>query len=275
MVEPPATRETTHDERPSDAQDTAERDPAGSRDDAVPPPLRVKDFGAAGPLAVIAMSVPLLGSVALFWVIARTDLGEWLRAQDGFGVALYAAAFALLSGLALMPTYAASAIAGFAFGMTMGSAGAIAGYLGGSLIGYEIGRRTARGSIAAILDARPTWRAVRDALVGGQSLAKTTGIITLLRIPPNSPFALTNLVLASVSAPRVAFVIGTLVGMAPRTVLAVVIGAGLDQLTDTSLKAAGPKWILWVGIAVALVVVVVIGQLATRAVRRVTGAESA
>lgn len=233
--------------------------------------VRIRDFGAAGPLALVAMSVPLLGSIVLFMVVARTDVGSWLRAQDGMGVAVYALGFAVLSGLALMPTYAASAVAGFAFGTVMGSVGAIAGYVGGAVIGYEIARRAARKDVSAVIESRPTWRAVRDALVSERGLAKTTGIISLLRLPPNSPFALTNLVLASVSAPRVAFVVGTLVGMAPRTVLAVAIGAGLEQITRDSLKAAAPAWMVWVGIGVLLVVVLVIGQIATRAVHRVTG----
>ncbi len=255
----PDTRRATPDDRDARDGETGDR------------PVRIRDFGAAGPLAIIAMSVPLLGSIVLFWIVARTDAGAWLREQDGMGVALYALAFAVLSGFALMPTYAASAVAGFAFGAVTGSIGAIAGYVGGAVIGYEVARRAARRDVSDVIESRPTWRAVRDALVSDRGLAKTTGIIALVRLPPNSPFALTNLVLSSVSAPRIAFVIGTLVGMAPRTVLAVFIGAGLDQLTKESLKQAAPTWMLWVGIGVLLVVVLVIGQVATRAVHRVTG----
>ena len=100
---------------------------------------------------------------------------------------------------------------------------------------------------------------------------KTLGMVTLLRLPPNSPFALMNLLMSSVKVPRVPFVLGTIIGMSPRTVLAVVIGAGVNELTNDELTKAVPDWVIYGGIGLTVVVMVVIGIVANRAIERLTG----
>ncbi len=99
---------------------------------------------------------------------------------------------------------------------------------------------------------------------------KTLGMVALLRLPPNSPFALTNLVMASVRVPRLPFLLGTIVGMLPRSALAVVIGAGLSDFSREALKKAAPGWVWIASIAVAVAVVVVISSMASKAVAKFT-----
>lgn len=238
----------------------------------------VRRLGPAGVLGVLAVTLPIAGTAALFWATANTGLGAWLRANEWQGVGVYVLAFAVLGGLALLPTYAQSALGGWAFGLMLGAPAALAGFLGGAIIGYAIARRASGDRVEAIIEEKPRWKAVRDALAGpvagsgreGRGFWKTLLMVTLIRVPPNSPFALTNLVLASVKVPWGPYVLGTLLGMTPRTVLAVLIGAGVQSaMTKDALDHAMPKWVLWFAIGSAAVVVIVVGAVANRAIERV------
>lgn len=247
------------------------------------PPARrslAERLGPAGPLAVIAALCPVLGTFALFYAVANTGMGDWLRYNPGAGVLIYCAGFAVLGGLAFLPTYAQSALGGWAFGSIIGVPAAILGFLGGSAIGYVIARRASGDRVQRIIDEHPKWRAVRDALAGPaqgspdplpprRRFVKTLAMVSLLRLPPNSPFAMTNLVMASVHVPWGPYLLGTLIGMTPRTSLAVVIGAGIHgTMNRDALESSAPPWALWAGIAVAALVVVVIGVHANRAIKR-------
>ncbi len=241
----------------------------------------VARLGPAGPLALVALILPPLGSIALFASMGVT--GPWLRSHGSAGVGVYVGAFALLAGLALLPTYAQCALGGFAFGIAVGVPAAVGGFVGGAIIGYAIAARASGDRVMALLNDRPNWRAVRDALAGpmqsgapgtGRTFLRTMGMVTLLRLPPNSPFALTNLVLASVKVPLWAFVAGTALGMLPRSAIAVVIGAGVKDLTEDSLKRSAPAWLWGVGLALTIVIVLALGMIANRALARVTGSRA-
>lgn len=234
----------------------------------------LRALGPAGILAAGALFLPALGSIVLFWQFPV--VGAWLRGHEALGIVMYVSAFALLAGMALLPTYAQSALGGFAFGIVLGVPAALAGFVGGALIGYLIASRVSGDRVDKALADKPKMRAVRDALVGraqageGHAFLKTFGTVALLRLPPNSPFALTNLLLASSRVPLLPYLLGTAVGMLPRTALAVVIGAGVhDALSKEALEQATPKWVWGVGIAVTLGIVAIFGRIANKAIERV------
>jgi uncharacterized membrane protein YdjX (TVP38/TMEM64 family) len=238
----------------------------------------VRSLGPTSVLAALALTLPPLGSIGLFLTMGIT--GPWLR-ENELGLLIYVAAFATLAGLALLPTYAQAALGGFAFGVVFGVPAALLGFAGAALIGYELARRFSGDRAERVIAQHPKWKAVRDGLLGrareggphsNQGWVRTAGIVALLRLPPNSPFALTNLVMASVKVPRLPFAVGTVLGMAPRTTLAVVIGAGVNQLTRDDLDQAVPTWVVWVGIAVTLAVVLLVGVIASRAVKKMAAA---
>lgn len=225
-------------------------------------------FGLAAPLALLSLVMPPLGGGLL--IAYMKTIAEYLRSHAESGPWLYATAFATLAGLALLPTYAQSALGGFAFGVTIGFVAALAGFVGGAIIGYEVARRASGDKVMQTIESKPQWKAVREAFVSGQvnGFWKNLGMVALLRVPPNSPFALTNLVMASVKVPRAAFVVGTLIGMAPRTAAAVWVGSQAAELTGLSER---PRWMVVVGIIVSIVVLGVVGLIADRAIKRVTG----
>jgi len=226
-----------------------------------------RDLGAAGPLAVVSAVFPALGGFALLATLHI--VGPWLRGHEALGVALYVAAFALLAGFALLPTYAQAVLGGWAFGSALGIPAAAAGFLGAAVIGYALATRLAARDLEAALDQRPLWRAVRDELVGG-GFWKTLGIVTLIRLPFNSPFALTNLALSAARTPFVPYALGTLLGMLPRTAGTVWLAAQIEgELTSDVMKDAKPDWFLPAAIVSVVVVAVVITRLANRAIKRV------
>ncbi len=226
----------------------------------------VKRLGPASVLALLGATLPALGGITLLYFVK--DLGEWLRSHGTEGLLAYAGLFAILSGLALIPTYASSIIGGWAFGLARGISGALAGFVGGSIIAYFIARRTAAARVEGVLRDHPKWTVVRDALVGGGAL-KTLGIVILLRVPPTSPFAITNLVLASVRVPLWIYVLGTLVGMAPRTAFMVYLASSVRDLREAAEHP--PVWWVAGGAGMFLVVLVVLGRIANTALRKVTG----
>jgi uncharacterized membrane protein YdjX (TVP38/TMEM64 family) len=232
----------------------------------------MKQLSGVGVLGIITLIAPVIGSLLLFWAFGATEIGPWLKSHGVLAVAIFSLVFMVLTGSALMPTYAMSAVAGFAFGVPLGGAAALAGLVGGALVGYLIAQRASGDRVQRVIDANPRWSAVRDALLGHAAMdptkrwLKTSGFIALLRCPPNCPFSFTNLVLASVRTPISAFLIGTFVGMAPRTLIAVVIGAGVKELTNEQIKM--PKvWII-AGVVLAVVVVMIIGTVANKALAK-------
>lgn len=226
-------------------------------------------LGAAGPLAIAWAVMPIVGSLVLF---ANADaVRDYFNAQGSMGWLMYAAAFAVLSGFALMPTYAQSGMAGFIFGLGLGGASAVLGCVGGSIIGYAVARWISGDKVVKVIEANPKWRAIRDALVGERnSKTRLLGTVTLLRLPPNSPFAMTNLALAATRVPLPIYILGTAVGIAPRTVLAAYFGDGIGEaFSKEAWSAALPQWVFYGGIGVAIVVVIIIGQIATKALEKI------
>lgn len=256
-------------------------------------------LGPAGPLAVAWAVLPALGGFALLY--KAETVGSWLRGHGSEGVVIYAALFMVLSGFALLPTYASAILGGWAFGFAQGFPAALVGFGGGSVIGYFVARTAAKNRVVKLIEEHEKWRVVRDALIGGSDAGrrgavhgggsgggaalageppvaqaghgfwKMLGVVALLRLPPNSPFAITNLVMASVGVRFVPFVLGTLIGMAPRTAAAVYIATTLHGLTKAEIKHSTPAWMMAVGIGVMLVVLGILGAIAQRALKKVAG----
>ncbi len=234
-----------------------------------------RKLGPAGWLGVFAAVMPALGGITLLG--SYQLVGPWLQGHEFGGVALYVLAFMLLAGFALLPTYAQAGLGGWAFGFWMGLPAALLGFFGASLIGYELGRRASGDRAISLLDEHPKWRAVRDALVGGEQGAgffKTLGIVTLIRLPPNSPFAITNIVLSSVRVPRLPYALGTLFGMAPRTGVAVFLASEFRSAVFDADSIEKPWW-FWPGaIGASIAVFAVLYLIGSRAIARIASSES-
>lgn len=226
-------------------------------------------LGPAGYLAVAWAALPALGGFLLLANLGTVS--EWLVSHKDVGLAIYIAVFIVTAGFGLLPTYAQALLGGWAFGIALGFPAALAGFVGASMVGYVMGRLASKDRAERLIAEHPKWRAVRDALIG-HGFWKTLGIVTLLRIPPNSPFALTNLVMASTGVSKRVFVIGTAVGMAPRTAIAVWLATQVQELTDESVPK--PMWLKIAGIASVVVVFAILYAIGDRAVKKVTAQPS-
>jgi uncharacterized membrane protein YdjX (TVP38/TMEM64 family) len=177
--------------------------------------------------------------------------------------------FIVTAGCGLLPTYSQAILAGYAFGVPVGFAAAWIGFGGASMVGFLIARTFARRRVEKEIERNVKARVVRDALLES-GFAKALLIVTLVRVPPNSPFALMNLVLTASGVKKRIYLLGTLIGMAPRTFAAVLIGSQITQLAGRD-DIQTPRWMVITGIVLTLAVLGVIGMMANKALARVTG----
>lgn len=219
----------------------------------------VRRLGPAAVLAGLWAVTPFVGLVLVGGY--STQIAEWLKAQGEAGLLVYIACFAVGAGLGLLPTWIQAVMGGYVFGLWRGFAGAEIGFVLAALIAFVVSRTVARERAEREIASHPKARVVRDALVG-RGFWGTLGVVTLVRL--NSPFALTNLVLAASGVRLVTYVVGTAVGLGVRTFIAVQVGS---QLTSWG-QAEKPRWLVVGGIVAAVAMVVVIGQVAQRAMNK-------
>lgn len=228
-------------------------------------PNMIRRLGPVSVLAAMAGTLPVIGGFLLIGFMPVVS--DWLLSHREFGFVLYVGGFIVAAGLALLPTYAQSLLAGYAFGLWWGSLGAMLGFAGAAWLAYHLVVYFAGRRVTDMIAEQPKWRAVDTALVRS-GWGRTLLIVTLLRVPPNSPFSLTNLVLASARVAFGPYILGTVLGLIPRTFAAVFIGA---QVSDwSSAERRMPMWLLIAGIAATIIALVVIGRIARRAVSRIT-----
>ncbi len=214
--------------------------------------------GVMGALVLVGV-LSSLGSLAVFQEMAF--LVDPIAAARA--VLIAAAAFAILmalfTGSILMPTYASATVAGSLFGLTTGSAVAMIGVTGGALIGYIWGHVLARGRVMAVIQNHERASIIHGAIIGRSPLQEG-GIVALIRIPPNSPFALTNLLMSSTSVGLVPYLWGSAIGIAPRTIIAVWVGHTLKD----AAKEGGSMWWTILKIGVGLLVFLVVYKILSR-----------
>ena len=227
----------------------------------------LRRLGAVGPVAIILSFWPPLGGFIL--LAGLTHLGPWLRAHDTLGLLIYFLVCGFLMGISFVPTYSCAILAGWAFGFAVGWPLAMVTITAASLLAYAIGRGISRDRVLQVIQEKPQWHAIHRSLLGSRP-GRTTLVVALLRVPPASPFALANFVLAAARVPLFEYTAGTLAGIIPRTAMAAFAAAGLEQLR---FKNVSGTWTVVAGIVATIIVCVVLGLLSNRALRQMTGGE--
>ena len=225
----------------------------------------MRRLGAAGPVAIILSFWPPLGGFIL--LAALTRLGPWLRMHDLSGMVIYFLLCFVLIGISFVLTYSCAILAGWAFGFAIGWPLAVVTITSASILAYAIGRWIARDRVLAVIREKPKWNAIHRSLLGKQS-GRIMLVVALLRVPPTSPFALANFMLAAARVPLLEYTLGTLIGVAPRAAMATFTAAGFEQLQFKNVSAT---WSLVAAIISTILVCVVLGVLANRALRQMTG----
>lgn len=234
-------------------------------------------------LGVLWVSVPgLLG----FWLLAEIrSIGEWLVVLPGpeivdipvLALLAYIVFFAVTSGIGILPTYAQAILGGWIFGFALGTPAALLGFTGGGLIGWVVCRLVSSDEVTHWIDRNQKWGAVRRAFVS-ENRWRTLGIVTLIRLPPNSPFAFTNLAMAAGGVRILPYLLGTIIGMTPRTAIACALAASAAATgsvdIQTFVKDQG-WWPLIAGIVILVIALAILSHIANRAIARVVPPEKA
>jgi uncharacterized membrane protein YdjX (TVP38/TMEM64 family) len=226
-----------------------------------PTPGTFRRLGAAGPVAIVLSFWPPLGGFVLLATL--TTFAPWLREHVALGLLVYFFLTVLLVGFSFLPTFACAIFAGWSFGFPLGCTIAMIALTVASLVAYALGRWIARDRVLEVLADKPRARAVHRALLG-QNSRRSLLVITLLRIPPYAPFAIVNFALAAARVPLWDYALGTFLGLIPRTAAAAFAAAGLAQLRFQNVT---DQWTLVAGIVATVVVCLVLGALANRALR--------
>lgn len=224
----------------------------------------VRRLGPAGPLSVAVVVLPVIGGTVLLGSLK--DLAPWCR-DNARGVAPFVVTVAgtLLCGCSLLPTYAITILAAWAFGFEVGLPVAFLAHAVAGIVGFGLAHALMGNRLPLLFDVDPRLVAVRESLVG-QGQLRAGAIITLIRLAPVAPFGMTNVLAASARCPFAAFAIGSGLGILPQTVLLVYAASRMRQLSFEQ-----EPWMLAVGIASTLIVITILTKIARHALGRVTG----
>lgn len=231
-------------------------------------------FRKAGPAGFLAIAWTVLPAIFGITLLAKLGpVSEWLTAQGNLGVLIYIAVFAVSAGLGLLPTYAQAILGGWVFGTAIGLPAALVGFTAAAGIGYFLARLVSGDRVEALLKRHRKSDAIRRALIG-RNPQRTFGIVTLIRVPPNSPFALTNLLIAACGVRLDLCLLGTALGMLPRTAVAVGFAAAARSTGAEDIQAFVKEgfgiWVLIGGIVLMLIVLMIIASIGQKALDRIT-----
>lgn len=225
---------------------------------------KFRQLGRLTPMALVTTLLPMAGSSAL--VVVGYPLGNWMQANWAFGAPLFLAGVLFFCGFALLPTNLIGILAGWSFGLLFGTALLIIGVVGSATIAYFVNKRITGETLTALTSRNARADAIHRALTN-EGFLKTTAIITLIRMSVVMPFAFTNFFLAAARVPITSFVVGTFLGMLPRSGAMVFLGAGLSELTFDNFSDV---WFLAAGVPATIVLVIAIAVFSRLALDRLT-----
>jgi phosphatidylserine/phosphatidylglycerophosphate/cardiolipin synthase-like enzyme/uncharacterized membrane protein YdjX (TVP38/TMEM64 family) len=177
---------------------------------------------ASGRIVALALILFALAALALAW--RYTPLREWInveslvRLSDRFESSPFAPLIVIggfvLAGLVVMPVTVLIAATGVVFGPWLGLLYSLLGATLSAVFVYGIGRKLGRDAVRRVAGRRINDLSRRIA---------SRGLLAMLfvRIVPIAPFSIINLVAGASHLAFRDFVIGTVMGLAPGTVLIV------------------------------------------------------
>ena len=236
-------------------------------------------FREAGPAGILAIAWILLpAGLGITLLVKLGAISDWIASHGNLGILIYIGVFAISAGLGLLPTYAQAILGGWVFGTAIGIPAALVGFTLAAGIGYGLARLVSGYRVEALLKRHRKSDAIRKALIGRSSL-RTFGIVTLVRIPPNSPFALTNLLIAACGVRLLICLIGTAIGMLPRTAVAVGFAAAARSTGAKDIQGFIEEglgiWVLIGGIVLMVIVIMIIAAIGQKALERITAEDDA
>lgn len=227
----------------------------------------VRELNRVAFLSAAAAVVPIVISTMLLPI--APPAGNWLRDNWEIGAVIYVLFVWLVCGFALLPTNVVGILCGWAFGFPLGICLHMTGIVGASLISNFVLAPLAGNNFQEFLEHHEKAKILHKALLQ-KNFKRTTLIITLLRLSPAMPFALTNLLMAAARVPLSSFLSGTFIGMLPRSAAVVFFGAGISVL---DFSEPFNIWIIVLGYIATIISVIVISYFSKKALAKMTAEE--
>lgn len=211
-------------------------------------------------LAVVAT---LLGLKALHIQDYLLTLVNWIRGAGWAGVWVFILAY-IAATVLFLPGSILTLGAGFAYGVPLGTAVVwIAANVGAGLA-FVLGRTLARDRVAARVQRHPRFAAI-DRAVGREGLK----IVLLTRLSPVFPFNLLNYAFGLTAVSLRDYMLGSLVGMLPGTVMYVYLGSLITSLSELAAgrpsAGAAQQFFYFAGLAATVVVTLYVTRVARNA----------
>ncbi len=160
------------------------------------------------------------------------DFVAWIRGAGVTGMLLFAFAYVLACVL-FLPGSILTLGAGFAYGVGAGTPLVWLSANAGAALAFVLGRTLLRGWVALRVNANPRFAAI-DRAVGQQGFK----IVLLTRLSPVFPFNLLNYAFGVTRVRFRDYVLGSLLGMLPGTVMYVYLGSLVTSLTQLAAGRA-------------------------------------
>jgi len=207
-------------------------------------------------LYALVRQLPLLR-----WIVAGAKLVHAL----GWPSVLATFAAMYLLTLLLLPIIPLIVACGWLYGV-WGSVISLAAAAASAATSFQIARRLGGSAAAQALLERPKARALAE-------LAAQGGIVTvtLVRLSPLLPYTPSNAVMGLTPMRLRDLVVGTVVGMAPGTILYSWAGSLLPSVEALEQGETLQGSLVWILLGVALLAAAILGTAAARRLRNIRG----
>lgn len=158
------------------------------------------------------------------------NLVSWIRGAGWYGIAIFILAY-VAAAVSFLPGSILTLGAGFAYGVGIGTAVVVVAANTAAVLAFLLGRTVAREWVAGKIEGNVRFAAI-DRAVGREGLK----IVLLIRLSPIFPFNLLNYAFGVTKVSARDYILGSLVGMLPGTVMYVYLGS---LITNVSELAAG------------------------------------
>ncbi len=219
------------------------------------------------------LGVAALIAAALVVVLVTTPIAawssravEWIRDAGAIGVLAYAVLY-VGAAIALLPGSVLTLGAGFAYGAWWGTLLVSPVSTLAATCAFVVSRTFGRSWVERKVAGDPRFGRLNQAVE-----RRGLRLVILLRLSPILPFNILNYALGLTSIRTRDYVVGSLVGMLPGTILYVYLGSlvtSASQLASGTLPDAGPAQtaVYWGGLVASIVAAVVVTRMARRALR--------
>lgn len=224
-------------------------------------------------IARIALAAVIVAALAAVMKILHVQhyllyLVNWIRSAGWAGIWVFALVY-VLATVFFLPGSILTLGAGFAYGVSVGTMVVWISANLGATLAFLLGRTLARAWVATRVEAYPRFAAI-DRAVQREGLR----IVLLTRLSPVFPFNLLNYAFGLTKVSLRDYVLGSLVGMLPGTIMYVYLGS---LITSVSELAAGrtsggvaQQVFYFGGLGVTVLVTLYVAQVARRALAEAT-----